>query len=188
MKKFILLLCLSFSSISFSQDQGFRKGQVTLSPGFGLGLYGNNYSFGLTVPVMANLDIGFHDYFSFGFYGGYWSQRWNSLYYYGDYRFTSTHFGGRISAHFMKLVSDILNQPEWSEKIDIYVTPWVGYNLRSSTWLGDGTNPENLNWDNRIQVGAQLGVRYYLKPRFAVFAEWGGTPTAYSNWGLTLRF
>jgi hypothetical protein len=43
--------------------------------------------------------------------------------------------------------------------------------------------------ESRFRRGAQIGARYFLNDHIGFFGEWGGTPTAYSNLGMThLRF
>lgn len=179
----LLLIC----SIGLCTAQTFQKGQKTFSPGFGLGLYGVGYGVGFALPVVANLDFGIHEYISVGAYGGFWASSWD----YGfnsRYRFTSIHFGARGSFHFWKLLEELIGTDLKSDKFDIYVTPWLGYNIRSSKWTGQGLEPTDLGWRNRVHGGAQVGARYYFKENIAFFAEWGGTPTAWSNWGVTFRF
>ena len=185
MKKIITILLVCFIAIS-ANAQAFEKGDVMISPGVGLGVYGVGYSVGFAVPVMLNFDIGVHDYVSVGAYGGFWTRKWN----YGfndDYRFTSSHFGARASFHFWQLIDDKVSADLKGDKLDIYVTPWLGYNLRTSKYLGSAST-YNFGWGNRFQGGAQVGVRYFLSDNFGFFGEWGGTPTAYANLGMTFKF
>lgn len=167
--------------------QLFNKNDIYINAGFGLGGYNYGYNYGFTLPVVANIDIGVSDYVSAGAYLGYWSANWDYLSS-GSYRFRSTHFGVRGSFHFMKLLEEELDLGLLGEKFDVYITPWLGFNIRRATWNGSGFGYSNLNWNNRIQSGAQLGVRYFPKENIGFFTEWGGTPTSYSNWGITFKF
>jgi hypothetical protein len=184
MKNFIIsifALCFFMNT----QAQAFQKGDVMLSPGVGLGTYGIGYGVGFAVPVVLNADFGVHDYVSVGVYGGFWTKKWD--YAFGDnYRFSSTHFGARASFHFWQLIDKHANADLKADKLDIYFTPWLGYNLRSAKYQGSGFG--SLGFGNRFQGGAQIGVRYFINKNVGFFGEWGGTPTAYSNWGMTFKF
>jgi hypothetical protein len=186
MKKIIFTLAMAISFSSLVQAQAFKKGDVMLSPGFGLGLYGVGYGVGFAVPVVFNADIGVHDYVSVGAYGAFWTKKWN----YGfndNYRFTSSHFGVRGSFHWWQLLDEKVNADLKGDKLDIYLTVWMGYNLRTAKWIDSGSGT-NLGFGNRFQGGAQLGMRYFFHKNIGVFAEWGGTPSAYSNIGLSFKF
>lgn len=188
MKK-IVITCLSILGGLFLQAQSFQKGDIMLSPGFGLGVYGVGYGVGFAVPVVLNFDIGVHDYVSVGAYGGFWTRKWNYAFN-ENYRFSSTHVGARATFHFWQLIDDMVEGTDLrSDKFDVYFTPWLGYNLRSARWQdGGGVQTGNFGWGNRFQGGAQLGARYYLNDHIGFFGEWGGTPTAYSNFGMTFKF
>ena len=188
MNKIWLILIVLVSTISLANAQAFKKGDVMLSPGAGLGVHGIGYGVGFAIPVVLNLDIGVHDYVSVGAYGGFWTKKWRYSFA-ENYRFSSAHFGARASFHWWQLVDDKVSADLKSDKLDIYVTPWLGYNLRTAKWVdGNGSTSNNVSWGNRFQGGAQIGVRYFVSEHFGFFGEWGGTPTAYANIGLTLKF
>lgn len=186
MKKILLFSSVLFCAFIINA-QSFDKKDVYINAGFGLGGYNYGYSYGFTLPLVANIDKGVSDYVSVGAYVGYWSARWDYLLS-GSYRFKSLHLGIRGSFHFMKLVEEEFDLGLLNEKFDVYITPWLGYNIRSATWDGTGGGFSDLKWKNRVQSGAQLGVRYFPKENIGFFTEWGGTPTSYSNWGITFRF
>jgi hypothetical protein len=188
-KPIILIIGLFITMLSVNA-QSFERGDVLISPGIGLGLYGVGYGIGFAVPLTLNLDIGVADYISIGGYVSHWSKTWDySLY--GKYKFSSTHVGARGSFHWGKYLEEELNLDIIPEKMDLYVTGWLGFNARKATWAPSGNSillTNDLEWENRAQVGAQIGARYFPKKNFGFFAEWGGTPTAYSNWGITFKF
>lgn len=189
MKK-IYYLCLIFLILNLTSlnAQAFKKGDVIISPGIGLGTYGVGYGLGFAVPVVLNADFGVHDYVSVGAYTSFWTKKWNYAFN-EKYRFTSTHFGVRASFHFWKLIDKHVDTDLLSDKLDIYFCPWLGYNLRTAKWISDGNlQNSNLGWGNRFQGGAQIGVRYYFNKNFGVFGEWGGTPSSWSNWGISIKF
>ncbi|MGK0389993.1 MAG: hypothetical protein ACI94Y_002743 [Maribacter sp.] len=178
MKLLVTVLLLTFTVFSVSaqdDDKAFQKGDVMLSIGIGAGVYGNSVNgLGFSIPVVFNADFGLHGYVSVGAYAGFWrSNAFNT-------RYNSIHIGARGSFHFWQLIDDKVDADLMGDKLDIYATVWVGYNLRKFS-------SANIN-DNRVQVGSQIGVRYFIKKNFGFFAEVGGAPTSYSNVGITLKF
>lgn len=188
MKTFKIILLVAFAFFCNNVNaQAFEKGDVMISPGIGIGVYGVNYGLGFSVPVMLNADIGVHDYVSVGAYGGFWTKKWDYTFS-ENYRYTSVHVGGRASFHWWKLLDENIDSDLKSDKLDIYITPWLGYNIRSVGWSDSQNSPTAISASNRVQGGAQIGIRYFFNEHIGVFGEWGGTPTAYSNWGLSLKF
>lgn len=189
MKNILIAIILLIAALP-SAAQEYSKGDVMVSPGFGLGLYGVGYGIGFAVPLTVNVDLGVSDYVSAGGYASYWGKTWDySLN--GRYKFRSTHLGARGTFHWGKFLTEGTDIDLIPDKTDLYATFWAGYNVRSAKWQDEGTTilgNTDLGWSNRVQAGAQLGVRYYPKENVALFAEWGGTPTAYTNWGLTFKF
>lgn len=181
----ILLLSTLFIGLTAatSNAQAFKAGDVMLSPGIGLGIYGAGYGLGFTVPVVFNAEFGVHDYVSVGAYVGFWTNGWR------NYRWNSTHVGGRASFHAWQLIDEKVDADLMSDDLDVYVTAWLGYNFRRARFTGDGINSFTIGtWGNRFQGGAQIGVRYFFTENIGVFGEIGGTPTSYSNAGLTFKF
>jgi hypothetical protein len=188
--KTALLLVGLFATMSSANSQSFEKGDVLISPGVGLGMYGVGYGIGFAVPLTLNVDLGVADYVSVGGYVSHWGNTWDYSQY-GKYKFRSTHVGARGSFHWGKYLEEELDVDFISEKLDLYVTGWLGFNSRKATWVPSNNSillTNDLQWENRAQVGAQVGARYFPKKNIGFFAEWGGTPTAYSNWGITLKF
>lgn len=171
----IFLLSFIVFSASAQDDKAFQKGDVMLSPGIGAGVYGNSIiGLGYALPVVFNADFGVHDYVSVGGYVGFWTSKSGST------RYSSTHVGARGSFHFWQLIDDKVDADLKGDKLDLYATIWLGYNLRNP-------NNSNILFDNRLQGGSQIGVRYFISNKFGFFAEVGGTPTSYSNIGITLK-
>ncbi len=188
--KIITMLFLGLlGSTTHSSAQHFEKGDVLISPGLGLGQYGVGYGIGFAVPIVLNVDIGVTDYLSAGGYVGRWSKTWDYAFT-GKYKFSSTHIGARGTFHWGKYFKEALSIKALPENMDFYITGWMGYNARKAKWIPAENSvvlTNTLSWGNRVQAGAQIGVRYFPKEKFGFFGEWGGTPTAYSNWGVTLK-
>lgn len=183
LRRFLILIILLTGTIATtSHAQAFKSGDVMLSPGIGLGLYGVGYGVGFTVPIVLNADIGVHDYVSVGAYAGFWTTGWT------NYRWNSTHVGGRASFHAWQLIDEKVSADLHSEDLDVYVTLWLGYNFRNARYTGDGFDVYRYGWSNRFQGGAQAGVRYFFTDFMGVFGEVGGTPTSWTNAGLTFKF
>lgn len=110
-----------------------------ISPGIGLGVYGRGYgAFGFALPIVLNADFGVHDYVSVGAYGGFWTRgNWG-----GSGRFNSFHFGARATFHWWQLLDENVSGDLLSDKLDIYFTPWLGYNIRSF----NNNNFGNFGW------------------------------------------
>lgn len=181
LRTFVLLtLCIGLTA-STSNAQAFQAGDVLLSPGIGLGVYGVGYGLGFAVPVVFNADVGVHDYVSVGAYAGFWTTGWT------NYRWNSTHVGGRASFHFWPLLDENVDADLRSDKLDVYITGWLGYNLRTARYTGPGSDPDLYSWGNRFQGGAQAGIRYFFNDFIGVFGEVGGTPTSFTNAGVTFK-
>lgn len=59
MKKilFVGLFIISLCFIGNLNAQAFKKGDIMLSPGIGLGIYGSGYgAFGFAIPIILNAD------------------------------------------------------------------------------------------------------------------------------------
>lgn len=190
MKKAVLVIVLSLIINTDLQSQGNSK--LYISPGIGIGAYSYGYSWGFTLPLLLNVDVKVSDKFSVGAYASYWQSTWDySLY--DSYKFTSSHFGVRGSFHFWQWLDSELKEIDLkSNKFDMYLTAWGGYNIRKFKWTNSNsiyTDPFEINnFNNRAQLGLQLGARYQVNKNISLFTEWGGTPTSWSNFGLSFKF
>lgn len=166
MKKLIVLsmLCLA-AQISFAQ-YGLRKGQGQFNAGVGLSSWG--------LPVYAGFDVGVHRDISVGgevSYRAYYDRPDKSRYHH-----SIVGIAGNGNYHF----NTLLNMPtNW----DFY----AGLNLGFYFWNSDNDYPGDQT--SGLQLGAQVGGRYYFTERFGLNLEAGGTP-AFSGgkFGITLKF
>lgn len=184
--KNVFILTLLIVSVFSVQGQAFQKSDKLISPGIGLGLRSNS-GIGPTIPLVINADIGILDFLSVGAYAGYWTREWNYMFA-QTYRLNSTHLGLRASFHFWNLLEDAFELDLKSGELDVYVSIWSGYNARSKKIVSQKFEPDNFyTFRDRYQSGISMGVRYFPKDKFGIFAEFGGTPTSYSTIGVTLK-
>jgi len=166
MKKLIVLcvICLA-AQISFAQ-YALRKGQGQFNAGVGLSSWG--------LPVYAGFDVGVHRDISVGgelSYRAYYDRPDNNRYHHSIVGLSSNG-----NYHF----NTLLNMPtNW----DFY----AGLNLGFYFWNSDNDYPGDHT--SGLQLGAQVGGRYYFTERFGLNLEVGGTP-AFSGgkFGITLKF
>ncbi|HOY50102.1 MAG TPA: hypothetical protein PLJ60_13320 [Chryseolinea sp.] len=165
MKKLLALgaFCL-IAQMSFAQ-YALNKGQAQFNAGVGLSSWG--------VPVYAGFDIGVHRDISVGgemtfrsYYHGYDNNR---------YHHSIVGLAGNGNYHF----NTVLNMPRnW----DFY----AGLNLGFYFWNSD--NDYRGDHTSGLQLGAQVGGRYYFTDRFGLNLEVGGAPSlSGGKFGITLK-
>lgn len=158
--------------VSISAQKSFEKGNILLNPGVGFGSHGfggNEKEFRPSIFFAA--DFGVHDYISAGPYAG--------ARFYGD-GLSGIAFGGRGNFHWWQLLDDKVAADLKQSQLDIYATLFLGYNLARSRNFGN---------EGYFGFGSTLGLRWYPNSnnRFALFAEFGRTPIAWSTIGLTIK-
>jgi outer membrane immunogenic protein len=165
MKKLILASCLLvISHVSFSQ-YALSKGNSQFNAGLGLSSWG--------VPIYAGIDVGVHRDISAGgelSYRGYHDK-------YGDTQYNHNVIG--LAANGNYHFNTLLNIPRaW----DFY----AGLNLGFYFWNSDADYPGSRT--TGLQLGAQVGGRYYFTERFGLNLEVGGA-NAFSGgkFGITLK-
>ena len=165
MKKLIILfLLIAASQVSFAQ-YFLSKGESQFNAGLGLSSWG--------VPVYAGIDWGVHRDISVG--GELSYRSFNDNFRDGRYRHSVFGISGNGNYHFNTLL-DIPR--EW----DFY----AGLNLGFYIWNSDDDYPGNRT--TGLELGAQVGGRYYFTERFGVNLEVGGA-SAFSGGkvGITLK-
>lgn len=176
MKNGIILLLLILGTMgtisTVKAQKAFRKGNILLSPGIGLGQNYHRYDgynrFGPSVFFSA--DFGVHDYVSVGPYAG--------ATFFRDA--TGIDFGGRVNFHWWQLLDDKVQADLKQSQLDIYATLWIG---------GEIFERDNRNRASGFDAGFTQGIRWYpnSNKRFAVFGEFGYTPIAFANLGATFK-
>jgi len=183
MKKISALLLaaiFSFAHLS-AQDPTFNKGDKVLNLGIGLGstLYSGLYYKSQVPPVSASLEIGIVDeilekgVIGVGPYFGYSSYKYSYLT--SGYKYSNLILGARGNFHYPLL-----------DKLDTYTGLLLGFNIVSSKWTGDGTDPLNAT-SGGVAWAWFVGGRYYFSESFAAMLELG-YGIAYLNLGVALKF
>ena len=138
-------------------------------------------------PITVNAEFGVSNEFAVGPYIGYFGRTYENPTY--KNRFAVYAFGARGTYHAVNLINDLFYTEIDEERVDIYVTALVGYELY-------GWNYDDNVADNNAQVedggfvfGPLLGVRYYLgkRQKVGIFAEGGRGAFGYITTGFTAR-
>lgn len=172
----------SKSSKSSSGDKAFGgKGSKTISIGLGmssyLGTFGKGgyagyggysyggYRYGLwysgTLSVQA--EFGVHDYVGVGITTGIGGRNYR----YGGGGILYVPVGVVANFHFYQLIEDKTSKDIHGDKLDLY----AGLNVGSGLAVGFPASKNSLG--GLLFVGPQVGVKYFFKPKFGVYAEFG---------------
>jgi hypothetical protein len=165
MKK-IILISVSFLVAGLVHSQNpLSVGKAQLNFGVGLSGWGVPVYFGLDYGVSRDITVGGE--LSFRSY----NEKWRS----NRYRHGITGISANANFHFNRVL-------ELPSKWDLYIGPNLGYYVWSS--------PNNYDGDNNsgIDLGAQIGTRYYLNNKVGLNLEFGGG-NAFSGgkFGLTIQ-
>jgi len=138
----------------------------------GLLYYGENYIFFPPIHVSLDKNVPLGDKglpFFFGGTVGYWGYGYKGLYYNSNLTIAA-----RFGYHF-----------NWGiDKLDTYAVVRAGY----SFYLGNKDNLPAFNLFDRLQIGLNVGARYFLTDWFGFWAE-GGIGSYYSvDIGLAFKF
>lgn len=213
-KQLFALLLLAVNSLSlFSQNcniakteifknarsengiSAFKKGQVDLNLGFGLGR--NRYYYGsiytrATPPISTSLDLAVSNNISVGLFFAFTRTRWTTNgsfinngvpYNYNDtYTWYYYTLGGRVAYH----LGDLIELKE----LDVYIGLMLGNNFmkfkyRTDNNSGGRTYSNNLG-TSRMYVSFYAGARYMLTEKFGIFGEFGYGLT-YGNLGFNFK-
>ena len=156
----IFVMCLLFAHVdSFSQE--FEKGDITISPGLGLGYYygGSGFAVGFAANAEFSItdDIAIGPYFAF--------TRWDYGYGAGNYSYTFIDFGARGSYHFGKLLK--VN----TDQFDPYAGAFLGF--VNSSYSSDYGNAYDDPYNGGVRGGIYAGARWFFSDKFGAFGEVG---------------
>ena len=191
MKKLLLVLAVTFASVSGSmaQDDVFTKGSKVLNIGVGLGgnLGGSGYKTAIP-PIVISGEYGLTDalikktgegYVGVGGYLAYSSNKYE----YGEingkdygWKYSYIIIGARGAFHY-----------QFVPKLDTYAGVMLGYNVASASVYGHDT--WNVDSDSRggFTYSTFAGARYYFTDKFAAYAE-VGYGIANLELGLAIKF
>ncbi|RYZ44776.1 MAG: hypothetical protein EOP49_26470 [Sphingobacteriales bacterium] len=151
MKRLALSILAFLFVTQVSAQSPLPKGSKQLNAGVGLSGWG--------VPIYVGMDFGVHPDISVG---GELSFRSYKRKYFGEtYKHNITGLAANANYHFNRVLSIPSN---W----DLYAGLNLGFYLWNSSDDFDGDDESGLN------LGAQVGGRYYFTPKFGVNLEFGG--------------
>ncbi|MFW5759508.1 MAG: hypothetical protein ACOCXH_00845 [Cyclobacteriaceae bacterium] len=159
----------------------YQKGDLILNAGFSFGYFGE-YGLGGRqlgiIPTTASLEYGITNHFSIGGYVGYASWRNTSGY---NYNIQFISLGGRVSFHYLPLLSQMFDNDFDEEHLDFYISLLSGLELQRAR--------ENIaENNNRIILGPVLGFKYlFNNKRSGIFFEGGRGNFGFATLGLSFR-
>lgn len=165
MKQTALIISFILISVIASSQNTLSQGRSQLNFGVGLSAWG--------VPLYVGFDYGIHQDITLGGELSYrsYNEQWTN----NTYNHNIIGFSGNANYHF----NTILNLPS---KWDFY----AGANLAYLIW----SSPSNYagNYHSGLDLGGQIGTRYYLSKRVGLNLEFGGG-NAFNGgkFGLTLK-
>ncbi len=170
-----------------SGDLAYDKGTNYLNIGLGLGRGVRSYNYGwfgysgLGASLNGSYEVGFHEYFSAGIYGGVGrygiARGWN---------LTAIAAGVRGSFHYVALVNEALDMDLNEDKLDLYVSVVLGAEI-ISTNIDDEFFGDAFNDGVFLDFGTIVGGRYMLSDRFGVYSELGYGALSIWTIGLTVN-
>ncbi len=185
---FVFFLFFSFPEIK-AEDKMIYRDHNLLGGGISLGYLGTGFmgtrSIGVP-PLSAYYETGVHDFITAGPYLGF--ARWSYRYAVADYRYSWTFInaGGRGSFHLTGFLNEVFDMGMDEEKIDWYVTLFVGMEFRRYSSSGDWVGSTYGN-TSRFFIGPSTGVRYYISDNMAIFAEGGYSAFGAFTFGVSFR-
>ena len=166
--------------VDYSDVKIFGAG---LSLGYSYGLIGTR---SLSIPpLMAYFEIGVHEYFTIGPFGGF--SRWNYKQPGWNYSWNFIHGGARASFHYTDILNELLDFELDAREFDLYVTLMTGLEFRrySSNHSGFSGYYDD---DIRFFIGPILGFRYNFSDNMGLFVEGGRGALGALSFGLSFTF
>lgn len=170
-------------------SQVFEQGSQVINLGFGLGntsYFGSYYS-GFLPSLSGSYEYGIVEIpmgsdltgvISAGGYVGWCASKYGDIYGWGGddyYLTTDIIIAARGNYHFI-----------FHERLDTYAGIWVGVDVVSNKWKGDGDDPD-VDFSNTGPAGgAYVGARWYFTDNFAAYSEIGYLISVF-NAGVALR-
>ncbi|MEM6843658.1 MAG: hypothetical protein AAF632_15630 [Bacteroidota bacterium] len=171
-------------------DLAYDKGTNILNIGLGLGRgvrsYNRTLGFGwgytgIGASLNASYEIGFHEYFSAGVYGG--IGRYGIV---RGWSATAIGAGVRGSFHYVALVNEALDLGLDEDRLDLYVSVVLGGEFISYN-IADEFIDNQVGSDAGVDFGTIIGGRYMFNDRFGVYSELGYGALSVWTVGLTVN-
>lgn len=140
----------------------FGKGGYSGYGGYRYGGYGYGFWYSGTLSVQA--EFGVHDYVGIGIVTGIGGRNYRGA---GNGGVLYVPIGISANFHFYQLIEDKTSKDIHGDKLDIYAGLNVGSGLAVSLVKGNNTV------GGLLFVGPQVGVKYFFKPKFGIYAEFG---------------
>ena len=168
------------SSISHAQP-AFNTGDYNASIGTSFVTYSYGYGGMMQgIPVMTSFEYGLHRYLGVGMYGGvmYRSPVIN------DYRYKQWVYSGgfRINAHFYNIISDVVESPISSDRIDMYLSINIGMDHT------DTNLPIHTKTVYYVGIGFGLRAYPFKSQRIGFIADIGHTVMTPMLLGICVKF
>lgn len=167
--KFILSILIGLCA-STLLGQGFRQGELAISPGIGTINFLTTYS---STPIVVNAEYGLTNMISGGGFIG--VRLLNAP---GLNPAFHTALGARLSAHLFPILNRYADTAIDDSKMDVYITLMTGYEFGGSTY----NIPRPFIYPRPV-----LGGRYYLADPIAIWVEVGLGAFSLANAGVTIR-
>ncbi|MCB0515715.1 MAG: hypothetical protein R2798_02265 [Chitinophagales bacterium] len=181
--RFILALWTVLGVLCATQTkaQSFQEGNLILSGGTSLGLYGYS-GFDFTIPIFISGEYGITDEIGIGGFYAFSQRAWSSD---KDYRYRFTALGVRAAVHLTDILNRSLDTDINDDEWDFYIAAYMGLEYNRIKYSGNNFLNNEIN--ARVVIGPTLGIRYYFKPRVGFFAELGRGAVGYTTLGLSVR-
>ena len=173
---------------SGSGGLAYNEGDKIFQAGIGFGYYGYGFGYGsrsASLPALtASLELGLHEYFSVGPYLGYVDYNYRGFGFNWGYSVLAV--GARGSFHYVPLLNEYLDLSLDEEKLDFYISLFLGLDFRSY----DGADRTGFgnNAGTGFNLGSVAGFRYKFNNRFGVYFEGGRGAISYATFGVSLHF
>jgi len=183
MKKIFFALLVFVATCGFALDFDILSypppvdgGNVMVDAGIGLTAYGSTYGTISIPPIFLNVEYALPASvpISVGGFAAFYRYNYR-VYDNSGWQYTFFTFGGKANWHWGFDIN-------W---LDLYSGMWIGYNVFSANWVGDGygyTSPSH----GGIGLGFQVGAHFYFKDNIGLVLE-SGYPFALKT-GVALKF
>ncbi len=188
MKKVFAISILMVVFFNASTAQTFQKKDVHISIGYGIGnvwkmylkdafSFPQYYTVRSTGPFCVLVDYAFHKKISAGIAAGYSETR-------GSAEYNGFLFKERLNA--FSILARANYHPFTIKNFDPYIGGGIGY--YHFKYINELDSSATHKVPGNLGYSAQLGARYHITPKLAVYAELGYIGGSLAQTGLTIKF